>query len=151
MSDYKRLKENLNVMCMHNHGKGKVLTLTNGEKTENQVIDEIVSDCREILDKIEQGTLIKRPLIKKGDSIWIVCRYRQGSASVGSYYTRKVVRRCVDKIFLNNDNSFTISTILIEKGVKHRSIVKSNTVMKSWFLTREEAEKRLLELQGDKK
>jgi hypothetical protein len=100
-----------------------------------------------IENKIEQGTLIERPPIKKGDSIWIVCRYRQGSSSVGSYYTRKVVRRCVDKIFLNNDNSFTISTLLIEKGVKHRSIVQSNTFMQTWFLTREEAEKRLKELQ----
>ena len=57
--EYKRLTENLNVMCMHNHGKGKVLTLTNGEKTESQVIAEIVSDCREILAKIEQGKMIE--------------------------------------------------------------------------------------------
>ncbi|MBQ7912957.1 MAG: hypothetical protein IJ308_04320 [Clostridia bacterium] len=112
--------------------------------------DLTAQDCKQIYDilcKIEQGTLIKRPPIKKGDYIWIVCRYRQGSSSIGSNYIRKVICRCVDKIFLNNDNSFTISTLLIEKGIKRRAIVKSNTFKRTWFLTPEEAEKRLKELQ----
>lgn len=118
------------------------------ERCDSGFVSEL--DCRiaynklsAIEDKIEQGTMIKRPPIKKGDSIWIVCSYRQGSSSIGSNYIKKVVRRCVDKIFLNNDNSFTISTLLIEKGIKRRAIVKSNTFMRTWFLTREEAEKRL--------
>lgn len=107
-----------------------------------------LTDClnrlAELEDKIEQGTLIERPPIKKGDSIWLIRKewdYFAGKTK------KSIERRCVDKIFLNNDNSFTISTILIEKGIKHRSIVKSRTFTKSWFLTREEAEKRLKEIQ----
>ncbi len=58
---YERLNKNLNIMFLHNQGKGKVLTLTDGEKTENQVIDEIIYDCQVILDKIEQKRLIEIP------------------------------------------------------------------------------------------
>ena len=105
---------------------------------------EALKRLAELEDKIENGTLIERPPIKKGDSIWLIRKewdYFAGKTK------KSIERRCVDKIFLNNDNSFTISTLLIEKGIKHRSIVKSNTFMRTWFLTREEAEAKLKELQ----
>ena len=96
-------------------------------------------------DKIENGTLIERPPVKKGDSIWLIRAKRDYLD--GRY--RKIVWRCVDKIFLNNDNTYTISTISVSSGGynKHRSIVKSTTFNKTWFLTKAEAEKKLKELQ----
>lgn len=136
MKEYKRLT--------------KRLLGSNAPFTEYASDNEVLQRLAELEDKIENRTLIERPLVKKSDSIWIVRKYRQGSSSFGSYYTRKVVWRCVDKIFLNNDNTFTISTISISSGgYKHRSIVKSTTFNKSWFLTKAEAEAKLKELKGE--
>ena len=122
MMKYERLKENLNVMCMHNHtqgSKGRVIELTNGRKTESQVIDEIVTDCREILGKIEQGTLIELPC-KIGDSFY-------------SYQGFKY--QCLG-IEITND------------GIYLRTIYDMKFLYgKDCFLTREEAEAKLKELQ----
>ena len=118
---YERLKENLNVMCMHNHtqgSKGRVIELTNGRKTESQVIDEIVTDCREILGKIEQGTLIELPC-KIGDSFY-------------SYQGFKY--QCLG-IEITND------------GIYLRTIYDMKFLYgKDCFLTREEAKAKLKEL-----
>ena len=59
--EYKRLNQNISILNMHNHSFRSVKQLTDGKKTENQVIDEIVHDTIEILDKIEQGTLKEIP------------------------------------------------------------------------------------------
>ena len=131
---YKRLKENLNVMCMHNHtqgARGRVVVLTNGRKTENQVIDEVVSDCREILNKIEQGTLIELPC-KVGDTVYFIDEKRW------------VWEMVVVEIAILKKN------IVCEIGNRRkevRSVWKENWG-KTIFFTREEAEKRLKELQN---
>lgn len=115
------------------------------EKVDSGFVSEL--DCRIAYNKlcavetqIENGTLIERPPVKKGDSIWLIRAKRDYLD--GRY--RKIVWRCVDKIFLNNDNTYTISTISVSSGgYKNRSIVKSTTFNKTWFLTKAEAEKKL--------
>ncbi len=118
------------------------------EKVDSGFVSEL--DCRiaynklcGIEDKIENGTLIERPPVKKGDSIWLI--KRQKGARFDYEPDKKIVWRCVDKIFLNNDNTYTISAISVSSGGynKHRSIVRSTTFNKTWFLTKVEAENKL--------
>lgn len=150
MSDYNRLKNNLNILSMHNTTNKSVLHLTGFTKTENELIKEIVSDAQKLIDKIENGTLIERPPVKKGDWVYVIHREKHCSLFNDKSYRKKGVWRVVDKIFLNNDNTFTISTLAVSSGgYKHRSIVKSTTFNKSWFLTKAEAEAKLKELQND--
>lgn len=52
MSDYKRLKENIETLCAHNERHIPVSHITGGAKYEIDLIREIVADCHEILDKI---------------------------------------------------------------------------------------------------
>jgi hypothetical protein len=125
------------------------LTIRNSDgsvsQPTNSTIEKVFNRLAELEDKIEQGTLIKRPPVKKGDSIWLIRAKRDYLD--GRY--RKIVWRCVDKIFLNNDNTYTISTISVSSGgYKNRSIVKSTTFNKTWFLTKAEAEAKLLGLQN---
>lgn len=122
------------------------------ERVRNEVHElawsgEILHRLAELEDKIENGTLIERPPVKKGDSIWLVRAKRDYLD--GRY--RKIVWRYVDKIFLNNDNTYTISTISVSSGgYKNRSIVKSTTFNKAWFLTKAEAEKKLKVQQNER-
>lgn len=58
MMKYERLKENIETLCTHNERHIPVFHITDGKKHEIYLIREIVADCREILDKIEQGTLV---------------------------------------------------------------------------------------------
>ena len=158
MSEYKRLTryfgEVMQEDCRNcNYAYNNVC---NYKDKENKIIYDIDEDCKKVMlnrlaeleDKIENGTLIERPPVKKGDSIWLIRAKRDYLD--GRY--RKIVWRCVDKIFLNNDNTYTISTISVSSGgYKNRSIVKSTTFKKSWFLTKAEAEARLKELQEKQK
>ena len=106
----------------------------------------IVNRLAELEDKIENGTLIERPPVKVGDRIWLIRKY-------WDYFDgrtkKEVVGRIVKRIFLNNDNSLTFSCLVIHKGTKLISIVKSTTFNKSWFLTKAEAEAKLKELKQD--
>ena len=79
---YERLNQNITILNMHNHCFRSVKQLTNGEKTESQVIDEIVHDTAKILDKIEQGTLIELPC-KVGDKIYFETWEDNGTTSIG--------------------------------------------------------------------
>lgn len=94
----------------------------------------------ELEDKIEDGTLVERPPVKVGDRIWIIRKYWD---YFGGKTKKEVVGRFVKRIFLNNDNSLTFSCLVIHKGIKLISIVKSTTFNKTWFLTKEEAEAKL--------
>ena len=101
----------------------------------------------ELENKIENGTLVERPPVKKGDRIWLIRRY-------WDYFDgrtkKEVVGRIVKRIFLNNDDSLTFSCSAIHKGTKLISIVKSTTFNKTWFTTKAEAEERLKELKNEK-
>ena len=94
----------------------------------------------ELEDKIENGTFVERPPVKVGDRIWIIRKYWD---YLGRRTKKEVVGRFVKRIFLNNDNSLTFSCLVIHKGIKLISIVKSTTFNKTWFLTKEEAEAKL--------
>lgn len=65
MSEYKRLKENIETLCIHNERHIPVYHITGGGKYEIDLIREIVSDCREILSKIDQGELVEIPFTDK--------------------------------------------------------------------------------------
>ena len=116
------------------------------EKVDSGFVSEL--DCRiaynklcTVEDKIENGTLIERPLVKKGDRIWLIRKYWdffEGRTK------NEVVGRIVKRIFLNNDNSLTFSCLAIHKGRKLISIVNSTTFNKTWFLTKAEAKLREL-------
>ena len=131
------------VGCEH-FGEPNGCNRWNGTCANYERFMETYNCLAEFEDKIEQGTLIERPPVKNGDSIWLIRAKRDYLD--GRY--KKIVWRCVDKIFLNNDNTFTISTLAVSNGgYKNRSIVKSTTFNKSWFLTKAEAEQKLKELQ----
>ena len=120
---YERLKDNIETLSTHNERHIPVFHITDGKKPETDLIREIVSDCREILNKIEQGTLIELPC-KVGDSFY---------SYEGLKYTCYGVEIGKDGIYLR-----TVYDMKFLFG-------------KDAFLTREEAEKRLLELQGETK
>ena len=127
MSEYKRLtkREGKEVKALEWDGK-------------------ILHRLAELEDKIENGTLVERPPVKVGDRIWIIRKYWD---YFGEELKKEVVGRFVKRIFLNNDNSLTFSCLVIHKGTKLISIVKSTTFNKTWFLTKEEAEAKLKELR----
>lgn len=107
---------------------------------------EILHTLAELEDKIENGTLVERPPIKKGDWVYVVHRHKGIRFDDEPYFEKRLVWRYVEKIFLNNDNTFTISTIArTTYGSKSRSILKSTTFNKTWFLTKSEAEEKLKE------
>lgn len=81
--EYERLKENLQILDAHNHGQGTVINLTRGQKTESILLHEVISDCREILNKIEQGRMIESPC-KVGDTVYAI-----GKKKVGQ------IRKCI--------------------------------------------------------
>ena len=148
---YERLKENLNVMCMHNHtqgARGRVVVLTNGRKTENQVIDEVVSDCREILDKIENGTLIELPC-KVGDTIYVPWVY-DGEYGVSFHEIKRIeiYKGGIDILFDVDEGNFDIDALYAVLYIYNAGRFNLSLLGERFFITREEAEKRLKELQN---
>lgn len=152
---YERLKENLSTIYTHNHtqgSRGRVVELTGGRKTESQVIDEIVYDCREILDKIEQGTLIELPC-KVGDTVYV-------RENTWTWYNSSFNRAVIGGEFFVIGKITSIRITEKQILIKVKATYKENpyrytkrdypicAIGKTVFLTREEAEKRLKELQN---
>ena len=117
------------------------------EPTLTQQVISLVLELEEYRTKIENGTLVERPPVKKGNRIWLVRKY-------WDYFEgrtkKEVVGRIVKRIFLNDDNSLTFSCLAIHKGTKLISIVKSTTFNKTWFFTKAEVEQKLKELQNER-
>ena len=73
--EYKRLQYNLDILEKHNEIHTPVFHLTDGKTYEQDLVRELITDCRELLSKIENGTLIelenRKPLMwgKDGDTI----------------------------------------------------------------------------------
>ena len=126
---------------------GKGIAVKETSTNDNKSIWNAIERLAELEDKIENGTLIERPPVKKGDRIWLVRKYWDLFAGKTK---KEIVGRVVKRIFLNNDNSLTFSCLVIHKGRKLISIVKSTTFNKTWFLTKTEAEKKLKELRNEK-
>ena len=134
---YKRLTERV----------GKGVSVKQTSTNDNRSIWNAIERLAELEDKIEKGTLIERPPVKRGDRIWLIRKYWdffEGRTK------KEVAGRIVKRIFLNNNNSLTFSCLVIHKGTKLISIVKSTTFNKSWFITKAEAEARLKELQNER-
>ena len=136
--EYKRLNQNISILNMHNHNFRSVLQLTDGKKTENQVIDEIVHDAMEILNKIEQGTLVELPC-KVGDTVYFAVDNGWDCAEIDEIHIFKD-----DIVFewVQYDRGYELTELWDSGDFSIRDIGKSI------FLTREEAEAKLKELQN---
>ncbi len=102
--------------------------------THNEEVIEKLTRFAELEDKIEQGTLIELPC-KVGDTVYIV--YTASGIDGWEVTSIQICKR--DTIFR-----------LGHTGTEDYNAVFLKEINDVWFLTREEAEKRLLELQGDK-
>lgn len=150
MSEYKRLKENIETLYAHNERHIPVFHITGGAQHEIDLIREIVSDCREILNKIEQGTLIELPC-KVGDKVYIDERVYRHSV----FYNHIIVG--IKFLVVGRVTSIRITKKQILMRVKveyagnpfrHKEInFPIGAIGKTLFLTREEAEAKLKELQ----
>ena len=107
-------------------------TISFFDRESNRVIDRLA----ELEDKIEQGTLIELPC-KVGDTLYIV-----GFTSNKYGIFRGVQSVEIGNIAVNQEGEF-----LTDIGEYTTDL---RIIGKSIYLTREEAEKRLRELQGDK-
>ena len=120
--EYEKLKEKLET----------ILTLPELPFEE----DLTAVDCKQMYDilcKIEQGTLIELPC-KVGDWIWVVCgTISEYQISEFWYDGRFFVFKCTNVEYVQEHRDFSFFDERIGKTV---------------FLTREEAEQRLKELQN---
>ena len=98
---------------------------------------------KSVIDKIEQGTLIELPC-KVGDTVYVILNLVKGEKSIEDGIVTEIecvvsnkVLHC--RIYVDHGYIFSGNT----KLVKQRYIFFENEV----FLTREEAEKRLKEIQ----
>ena len=128
--EYERLKENLQILDAHNHGQGKVINLTGGQKTESILLHEVISDCREILNKIEQKKLRELPC-DVGDTVYMV-------------YSTEVKEWEVTSIEIYADD---ILLRLGNKGTDDYNAVWLKEKGERLFFNPEEAEKRMGEIQ----
>lgn len=128
MTEYERLRKNLDILECHKIIKTHVKTLTNNEKTKLVLIQEIIDDCRALLNKIENGTLIELPC--KIDGIVYFVSKKKGVQWSGITEIQVLLDRYT-KVIQVRDDDYKWHT------------VNNNTV----FLTKAEAEAKLNELQ----
>ena len=103
---------------------------------------EVWERLAELEDKIEQGTLIELPC-KVGDTVyWVWEEYTNGKQKL-SIEEWEVEEICIKK------NEWAVKGLgeELEEGVRQFFWCHSSKFGIWWFLTREEAEKRLKELQ----
>ena len=102
------------------------------DSSESVYVGETIDRLAELEDKIEQGTLIELPC-KVGDLIWVVC---------GTISEYQISEFWYDGLF------FVFKCVNVEYVEEHRKFsFFHERIGKTVFLTREEAEKRLKELQ----
>ena len=108
-----------------------------------QYIEKLQNQVKEYQDKIEQGTLIELPC-KVGDTLYTNIRWQ------GDYMRKENAPYPVTVVFIGiNDNvdmGGGVINIVNEKGRMWR--IDFFDIGTTVFLTREEAEKRLKELQN---
>ena len=83
MIDTNRLKENIKLLNTHNTKHTPILHLTNGQKHEIELINEIVEDVSLILKKMENKTIVEFPC-KVGDTVYIerICGLREDNSPI---------------------------------------------------------------------
>lgn len=72
MLDIKRLENNLEILKIHNNTHKPIIHITDGKKYEVELIDEVLTDAGDILNKIKNGNLIEVHC-KIGDAVYFVC------------------------------------------------------------------------------
>ncbi len=63
MSKYQKLKDNLDILEQHNETHRPVFHITNGQTHENDLIRELIADCRNLLNKFENGKAFELPCL----------------------------------------------------------------------------------------
>ena len=110
--------------------------------------DMILERLAELEDKIEQGTLIELPC-KVGDTVYVL---REDCFAEDNYKTKwHIAEGFIKKIYINTKNEIFLQIISWVSGrawSKDSRNYKVKTYTKTVFLTREEAEKRLEEIQN---
>lgn len=154
MSDYKRLTHKngnrIEEYCEVGHCKYADFRVCKLKGIEHNVdedcIPAMIERLAELEDKIEQGTLIEVPC-KVGDTVyWVWEEYTNGKQKlfIEEWEVEKI---CIEK------NEWAVKGLgeeLVE-GVRQFFWCHSSKFGTWWFLTREEAEKRLKELQNEHK
>lgn len=125
MKEYKRLTEvkEINKYCS---------TVECGEHCEDCYVGKLYERLAELEDKIENGTLIELPC-KVGDTVWVITECYNNIKGKNNYFINK---RNIETIEFNE----RCMLILCNDGGHY--ILGRRT-----FLTREEAEAKLKELQ----
>ena len=149
MKEYERLNNNLKLLELHNETHKPIFHLTDGQTHEVDLIRDIISDCRGLLNKIENGTLIELPC-KVGDTVYIVANIDCGLAK-----KHGIVEGVVTEIEITIDKNVIASRIYVEHPFIY-SERNPNLIINRYiffpdelFLTKAEAEKKLKELQGE--
>ena len=123
---------------------GKGIAVKETSFNDNRSIFNAIERLAELEDKIEQGTLIEVPC-KVGDTVyWVWEEYTNGKQKlfIEEWEVEKI---CIEK------NEWAVKGLgeeLVE-GVRQFFWCHSSKFGTWWFLTREEAEKRLKELQNE--
>lgn len=136
MKEYERLNNNLKLLELHNETHKPIFHLTNGQTHEVDLIRDIISDCRGLLNKIENGTLIELPC-KVGDTVY---------SNERIMFEPVVVKVITTHQSMNLPVSYTVfATAKDGYGI----YLSSDNFNEDWVLTKTEAEKKLKELQGE--
>lgn len=125
MDKYERLTERVN--------KGQVKFILKDGENPIEKFQNALNRLAELEDKIEQGTLIELPC-KVGDTVYRITQSYRDGIKVTTYTVKEII---IDKK--------GVSYLAI--ALKGASSIVSKAKLNSVFLTREEAEKRLKELQ----
>lgn len=125
--EYIRLTERVN--------KGQVKFILKDGENPIEKFQNALHRLAELEDKIEQGTLIELPC-KAGDTVYGFSCYRQFGSLSGKIFKGKVIAFYIERgLYIRIEAEHDNGNFYLEYG-------------KTVFLTREEAEKRLKELQG---
>lgn len=119
--------------------RGQRLFLDRLAKDAVEIIDCMDAKIRETQHKIEQGTLIELPC-KVGDTVYVIYQYDGFMGTTEEPF----IEKDTVSFFVYDDNKMKV----VPSNYAERSDYWYTTI--DILLTREEAEKRLLELQVDK-
>lgn len=159
MTDRDRLKENIQILNAHNITHKPVLHLSNGQKYEFDVINEIVEDVSLILEKMENETLIELPC-KVGSTLYKLCSVNS-NIKIGQMWDGRIVKTNCDRCGYRNCSCYNIGLReldkpyfinVIEEVTVHtlEFLVKIMPYVGTIFFTsKEEAEAKLKELKDN--
>ncbi len=135
MSEWeKEFEKNLTILEIHARTHKPVKHITNGEKYETQLLYEILTGIRKILNKIKNGTLVELPC-KVGDIVYVVSRYYAGDWEV---YKCKI-----DNLTIYGKNTFISCDANTAIFGKINFGLNVSEIGKTVFFTKEEAEQKL--------